>query len=259
MLRETFKKIKFSGSENNVTWGPVWGISLTVLIYFFTQILALLLFFIYYYVFHSSTKYFNSWVNNDVIVQFFYVLVVEIQSVSIIFLFLRWKKASLRTIGLIRFRAKDILWSLCGFGIYILIFYALSETISTLVKSFNASQQQNVGFQSASGTTDLILTFISLVILPPIAEEIIFRGFLFSGLRHKMKFIYAVLITSILFALPHLLESEKGGLLWIAGLDTFTLSVVSCFLREHTKSLWPSIMLHSIKNFLAFSVLFLIH
>ncbi|MEI7838512.1 MAG: CPBP family intramembrane glutamic endopeptidase [bacterium] len=251
--KDTTVKIK-----KEVKWGPLWATSLTIGIYFISQILAAVLLFGYYYIFHFNGKHFNNWLNSSVTVQFFYVLIIEIQSIGIIWLFLKWKNISIKAIGLVKFKAMDLLYAISAFGIYILILYSISETLSKFIKSFNLNQQQDVGFHSPHGMTALILTFFSLVILPPIAEEIIFRGFLFSGLRNKMKFIYAALITSVIFAMPHLLESQKGGLLWVAGLDTFTLSIVSCFLRDQTKTLWPSILLHSLKNFLAFSILFLI-
>jgi membrane protease YdiL (CAAX protease family) len=44
----------------------------------------------------------------------------------------------------------------------------------------------------------------------------------------------------------------------VAALDTFTLSLVLCYLRQKTDSLWPGIMLHALKNGLAFMSLFLI-
>ena len=138
-------------------------------------------------------------------------------------------------------------------------FYSLALILGALIKSFNINQEQNVGFQSVNGNFGLILAFISLVVLPPIAEEIIFRGYLFSGLRTKIKFIYAALLTSLIFAMPHLIESKDGGILWIAGLDTFILSMVSSALREKTRSLWSSMLLHSFKNGVAFVGLFLIH
>jgi membrane protease YdiL (CAAX protease family) len=97
-----------------------------------------------------------------------------------------------------------------------------------------------------------------LVVLPPIAEEILFRGFIYSSLRPKMNKIVAALITSILFALPHLFESSNG-LLWVAGCDTFILSMVLVYVREKTDKLWASMLIHGLKNFVAFASLYLIH
>jgi membrane protease YdiL (CAAX protease family) len=80
---------------------------------------------------------------------------------------------------------------------------------------------------------------------------------LYKGLRNKFSFPVAAVATSLLFALGHLQFGSGAPLLWVAGLDTFVLSVVLCYLREKTGSLWPGIMIHAAKNAVAFSVLFL--
>jgi membrane protease YdiL (CAAX protease family) len=73
-----------------------------------------------------------------------------------------------------------------------------------------------------------------------------------------MNKIIAALITSILFALPHLFESSSG-LLWVAGCDTFILSMVLVYVREKTDKLWASMLIHALKNFVAFASLYLLH
>ena len=249
---------KKSRYKESVPFGPLWSVVSTIVIIVLPQVFALLAFEVLFHILKWKPSYANNWFNNSVIGQFSYVLIIEIQSLTLIALALKYKAAHFMSIGLVRFRSKDILYTLNGFLVYIAIFYAISTLAGKLISGFDANQKQNVGFQSAHGTVPLLITFVSLVILPPIAEEIIFRGYLFSGLRTKIKFIYAAIITSALFAVPHLLEGQSGGTLWIAGLDTFVLSMVLCYLREKTKSLWPGIMLHALKNGLAFAALFFI-
>ena len=70
-------------------------------------------------------------------------------------------------------------------------------------------------------------------------------------------FVPAAIITSLMFAVGHLQFGSGAPLLWVAALDTFVLSLVLCYIREKTDSLWPGIFIHAIKNALAFSVLFL--
>ena len=127
-------------------------------------------------------------------------------------------------------------------------------------RSFNMNQKQDLGFSTATTGLPLGLIFISLVILPPLVEEALFRGFLYGGLRGKLKPISAALITSALFALPHTFGNDAGAsLLWVASVDTFLLSLILVYLREKTGSLWPGIFLHMLKNGLAFASLFLFH
>ncbi|MGH7237402.1 MAG: CPBP family glutamic-type intramembrane protease [Candidatus Saccharimonadales bacterium] len=45
----------------------------------------------------------------------------------------------------------------------------------------------------------------------------------------------------------------------MAGVDTFILSTVLCYLREKTGRLYAGIGVHALKNFVAFAALFLFH
>jgi membrane protease YdiL (CAAX protease family) len=74
-----------------------------------------------------------------------------------------------------------------------------------------------------------------------------------------MKIVPAVILTSLIFASAHLPEGGAAGLLYIAALDTFILSLVLIYLREKTGGLWASITLHAIKNGIAFVALFVLH
>jgi hypothetical protein len=200
----------------------------------------------------------NNWLQNSVYAQFFYVLLAEILTVSLIFLFIYWRKGQLRSIGLKRPKGTDILYALTGLVIYYPTYIVAALTAAWLL-SVNLNQTQSIGFSGTYSGWQLVIVFVSLVVLPPIAEEIMFRGFLFSGLKKKLPIIWAALFTSLLFAAPHLLESGSGGILWIAGIDTFILSMVLCWLRQKTDRLYAGMGLHALKNFIAFATLYLLH
>jgi membrane protease YdiL (CAAX protease family) len=105
----------------------------------------------------------------------------------------------------------------------------------------------------------MALTFVALVVIAPVAEEALMRGFLFGALRRRLPFIWSTLITSAMFASLHLAGGEQGaGPLWVAAIDTFTLSLALCYLREKTGRLWAGIGLHMLKNGIAFVALFII-
>jgi membrane protease YdiL (CAAX protease family) len=131
--------------------------------------------------------------------------------------------------------------------------------VSHFIPSFNVNEQQQIGFSNVHGGLPLLMTFVSLVILPPLAEEIMVRGFLYSTLKKAMPALAAVILTSALFASAHLPEGGDAGPLYIAALDTFVLSLVLIYLREKTGSLWASITLHAAKNGIAFVALFALH
>jgi membrane protease YdiL (CAAX protease family) len=165
----------------------------------------------------------------------------------------------LAAIGLKKPRWSDLLHGLLAVPLYFLLYLIVVAVVSHFVPALNVDQKQEIGFDNVQGGAALVMTFISLVILPPLAEEIMVRGFLYSTLKKALPMIWAVILTSALFAAAHLSEGGSGGLLYIAALDTFVLSLILIYLREKTGSLWASITLHACKNGIAILALFLLH
>jgi membrane protease YdiL (CAAX protease family) len=238
---------------------PVGVVLIVIVIYFVSQIIGGLLLSVYPALHHWSDAQANDWVNNSVIAQFIYVVVAEGLTLLALWAFLRHYKISFRELGLKRAKGEDILYALSGFALYFVSYAVLLSIAMKLVPSLNVNQPQQIGFQTASGFGQLAMTAISLVILPPIVEEILMRGFLYSSLRKSMPKIAAALVTSVLFASAHLEFGEGAPLLWVAALDTFVLSLVLVFLREQTGRLWASMGVHGLKNTVAFISLFIFH
>jgi len=83
----------------------------------------------------------------------------------------------------------------------------------------------------------------------PLAEETLFRGFIFGGLRRWHGFWPAAIISGTMFGAAHVFGSPVEFILPLAVLG-FGLAL----LYELTKSLFPCIYLHCLNNCLAFSV-----
>lgn len=131
---------------------------------------------------------------------------------------------------------------------YFLLGAALMVATSYLVPGFEINQEQNVGFENVAQRFEYLLAFITLVVVAPIAEEVLFRGYLYGRLRERGGIIVAILLTSLVFGVLH-------GQLNV-GVNVFALSIILCLLREVTGSIWSGILLHMIKNGIAFYVLF---
>ena len=64
-------------------------------------------------------------------------------------------------------------------------------------------------------------------------------------------------MTSITFGLAHLWVGPDTPLQWAVAVDTFTLSLVMCAAREYTGAIWVPMMMHMMKNGIAFYFLFI--
>lgn len=152
-------------------------------------------------------------------------------------------------LGMVRLPSgMDILLAPAGFIVYFLASAALVYVASQVIPGFAIDQTQQTGFNHLTFYYEYVLAFITLIIVAPIAEETLFRGYLYGKLRKTLPAWVAMLITSILFGLVH------GQ--WNVGVDVFALSMVLCCLREVTGNIWAGMLLHMIKNGIAFYILF---
>lgn len=163
---------------------------------------------------------------------------------------LKRRSTSREELGLKRLPSwMDILWAPAGMVVY-LIFTTFVTAIAMQFLTFvDYEQTQDTGFAQIATQFEYILAFISLVIVAPIAEEVLFRGYLLGKLRKYAPLWLSIIITSALFAAVHFQ--------WNVAIDVFVLSIVLCLLRLASNSLWPAILLHMMKNGVAFYFLFI--
>lgn len=97
----------------------------------------------------------------------------------------------------------------------------------------------------------VVSSFLLVVVLAPVAEEMLFRGWLYTGLRQSFGFLPALVTTAILFALAHW---EKTHLYAAAVLPIgFALGYV----REKTGSTRASALFHALYNLSGWLLTFL--
>ncbi len=138
-------------------------------------------------------------------------------------------------------------------------FYFLTTLVVTVFVNvlgiIDTSTPQNLGITDPSSIAELAAIFVMLVVLPPIGEEILFRGFLFRGLAKYGSTIPAYVVTSVLFGLAHM-QLGEGGPSWNAVLDTMIFSGFLIHIMRRHGSLYSAMLLHGIKNAVAFLILF---
>jgi membrane protease YdiL (CAAX protease family) len=153
-------------------------------------------------------------------------------------------------IGLARWpMLKDLGYGLMAWGAYMALTTLVTIGISSYAPGVDLEQAQDIGFNALTGSLDVFYAFLVIVVIVPIVEEVVFRGYLYGSLRPRMPWWVAAIVVSVLFGVVH-------GQINVA-IDTFFLSMVLCYLRDRTGAIWSGIFVHALKNGLAFYLLFL--
>ncbi len=110
------------------------------------------------------------------------------------------------------------------------------------ISSFTASQDIVSGLFEPMGVFESIVLVIGMSCMPALFEELVFRGIIMQPLRRYGDW-FAILVSSLVFALIHG-NISQSPFAFIAGIALGYISIVS-------GSLWPSVILHFLNNFLA--------
>lgn len=236
------KKYNFFTALTNPAW---------VVFCFFIAQLAVFLIGRLFNVLNLSLISVNETIINSIILSIVYIITVLL----VIFLprlFQKLKHYHIENVDIGWYRLpkwSDILLTPASLIIYFILSALAIFIVSNIFPDFDVNQMQDVGFDNLNTQLDYILAFISLVIVVPIAEETLFRGYLYGKLRRHIPIWLAVLVVSVTFGALH------GS--WNVAIDTFVLSVILCILREMTEGLWTPLLLHMTKNGIAFYFLFI--
>lgn len=95
-------------------------------------------------------------------------------------------------------------------------------------------------YQEADGVVLRIFLAISAVIVAPIVEEVVFRGYIYTVTKRYTARIFSTVVSAILFAVVH---NFVPGLLPLA-----FLAIILTISYEFTGSLWAPISIHALFN-----------
>ncbi|GGE06364.1 hypothetical protein GCM10011571_04380 [Marinithermofilum abyssi] len=161
-----------------------------------------------------------------------------------------WFRGRLSTLGFYSVAWKRWLWAVgVVILLYVGVFYLLDAVVTEPVAkglslelnswredsiSQGVSQAREQGWISVTGQV------LMLGLIGPVAEELVFRGVLFSLLSRRLGKIAAVIITALLFALFHV------DVAFLASL--FVLGLLLGGLRAAFGSIWIPILFHVVNN-----------
>ncbi len=195
--------------------------------------------------------------SNNAVVLAMYVLSSALLILLLVFVCKAKGKSLVKVIGLDRKPAwSDAAWSLLAYAGYFVSFAFIASLVLPFLQDIiNLDQQQDFGVDFSLTPVNAIVLFVMFVIIPPIIEEVLFRGFMYRTVRNWMPKWVAGLIVSVLFGVMHLELLSGSSPNWIAMVDTTLLSAALVIVVEKTNSLWPAIYVHALKNLLAFTIL----
>ncbi|MCL2371646.1 CPBP family intramembrane metalloprotease [Candidatus Saccharibacteria bacterium] len=160
----------------------------------------------------------------------------------------RKKLVTREELGLANLKWNEIGFGLLGTIVYFITAVFIMALARQVLPFVDWDQPQDVGVPSFIMGGNLLVAFFFLCIFIPFIEELIFRGLIFGRLRVKLGFILSATITSVLFAALH------GQ--WNVAIDVFVLAMVASGAREITGNINASIIMHMLKNMLAFYIVF---
>jgi hypothetical protein len=145
-------------------------------------------------------------------------------------------------LGLIRPATRDVIVALSILVAFLLSYDALTYALGRdIVTPFQVDT-----YRSAQSAGMLPLFWFALVIAAPIAEEIMFRGYLYRGwVRSERMAIPGILIISALFAAIHVQYD------WFGILQVFFIGLLFGLVRWKSGSTMLTILMHVFANFWA--------
>ena len=181
----------------------------------------------------------------SVLANFGLVLINTASALVVLSIFMRRHRAGLADLGLRRFNPwRAAAWIGGGLIIFRLLVVAAYTLIDRLIPAFNPLQEQTNEFAQAG---NYWISFLALVVIPPLVEEIVFRGYLFPALSKRWGVVIGAVFSSLLFGAAHLQLNVT--------IYTLILGVILCMMYYRLGSIWPGIIFHSLNNYLAFIAL----
>ena len=244
---ESEKEINGSGKR---VWGPWATIGLGLVVFIVSvivQVVIIVIFIIAELVNETESglaelEFFN-WLDmgNLGLLISLSVIISSVVCIGLIMIFIKLRRGDTVTgyLGLKSISFKVVLVSLAVSAGFIAL-----EVLANRV--FQVSAESDIMTKAYDTSILPALFWIALIAFGPIFEEVMFRGFLFKGLRHsRIGVAGAIIVTSVLWAGSHL----QYGLFQIAWI--FVLGVALGLMRYRTGSLWAPILMHIFNNLIA--------
>ncbi|MCH7526412.1 MAG: CPBP family intramembrane metalloprotease [Planctomycetes bacterium] len=106
-----------------------------------------------------------------------------------------------------------------------------------------ALSQMDQALGAALKAMPVALVFLVMAVVPALSEELLFRGFLLSGLGRSMRKWTAIVVVGCIFGVYHFFLFKFA--------TTALLGIVLGWLCWQSRSIWPAVVAHALHNGLA--------
>jgi membrane protease YdiL (CAAX protease family) len=196
--------------------------------------------------FVTARAWLQSFANGDITAYFIFSLLTGLLGLTVVYYYVRKYRVGPASLGLRPYSpAKAATYLVVAIAFLLVSIPVLFTILKLLVPTFNVDQAQVNEFTSPQSAAGLQLSFLALVIVPPITEELIFRGFIFPAIAKRWGLVIGAILTSLLFGFAHLQAN--------VGVFTIVLSLILCLMYVRLGSIIPGIALHMLNNYLAFA------
>ncbi len=146
----------------------------------------------------------------------------------------------------LRFPEELRVWLWVPFGLALA--YVVTISYDMLLRLYGMQFEQKVAVQLTElrGVGPWIAVMLCAGLLVPIAEEVVFRGCMYTGLKKNLGSLWAAVLSSLAFMIVH---GEP-----IAFPPIFIIGMITAFVYERTRSLYVPIAVHAINNLIALTV-----
>jgi membrane protease YdiL (CAAX protease family) len=147
-------------------------------------------------------------------------------------------------------RLKHLLQAMSGYGALIALVVGFAFTVRSagIEYTFPPATPAVQVLQQLHSAPATLVYLVLICFVAPVVEEVIFRGFIYVGLRQRFRPPLAVILSALVFGVTHVR-------LAVPGMMAITcVGVLLALLYERSGSLWPSVIAHSVHNVLAFVV-----
>ena len=138
-----------------------------------------------------------------------------------------------------------VIWIVAGYAALLLFSLVWSQFVHVDEKN---GIVDDLGVRTS--TVALLAGAFIITVMAPIAEETLFRGFIFPSLRNLLGVVWAAVVTGVIFGGIHVAGSPVGALLPLA-----LFGGILCVVYLKTKSLLPCMALHCVNNVIAYGSL----